>query len=192
MTDFNYDSYCGIYCGACDIMMTYKTGNSYRLALFWNEATVKSLQKGLGLKYDESQPFKIECHGCKSDLQFVNCRVCKIRDCAVSRKIEHCIDCENYPCNLTAGMKKNEFSLPHTKENHPNMMTIKQAGVDQWLSEQAKKWKCPECTTNFSWYTSSCTNCGSNLDKYSFKFTSFHFILMKIEIFLIPYLHRNK
>jgi hypothetical protein len=42
--NFNYDSYCGIYCGACDIMMTYKTGRKHKLATFWDESTVRTFQ----------------------------------------------------------------------------------------------------------------------------------------------------
>jgi len=192
MAEFNLDSYCGIYCGACDIMMSYKTGKKQKLASFWNEATVKSLQKGLGLSYDDNQAFTFECHGCKSDQIFINCRVCRIRDCAINRKMDHCIDCEKYPCDLTAGMKKNEFSLPHIKDNHSNMVTIKKSGTDQWLSEQEKKWKCPECDTNFSWYSARCNKCGKNLNEYSFKFKNIYFILMKIGIFLFPYTQRKK
>lgn len=191
MTDFNYDSYCGIYCGACDIMMSGKTGNNSKLTTFWNEATVKSLHKGLGLPYDDNQPFKSECYGCKSDMQFINCRVCKIRDCARNREIEHCIDCDQYPCDQISGMKKNEFSLPHIKDNYPNMLTIKESGTDHWLSEQSAKWKCPECGSDFSWYSSKCYTCSRDLSRYTNKITIFHFLLLKIRIRIFAFAHRK-
>lgn len=59
MDSFNYDSYCGIYCGACDIMMTYKTGCQHRLASFWNESTVKTFHNKLGITYDPNKPFTV-------------------------------------------------------------------------------------------------------------------------------------
>ena len=81
MDSFNYDCYCGIYCGACDILMTYKTGYKHRPASFWNESTVKTLHNKLGLYYDKNRPFTTKCNGCKSDTLFVNCAVCEIRKC---------------------------------------------------------------------------------------------------------------
>ena len=192
MSDFNYDSYCGIYCGACDIMMSCKTGNKYKLASFWNEATVKSLHKGLGLKYDDNQPFKTECRGCKSDMQFINCRVCKIRECAINRGIEHCIDCDKYPCDQISGMKKNEIILPHIKDNHSNMITIKEFGTNQWLSEQSTKWKCPDCGMDYAWYSSKCFTCGKDLRKHAHKLTFFHLLLLKIGIYLLSHRKTSK
>ena len=190
MDDFNYDSYCGIYCGACDIMMSYKTGKKHRLALLWNEKTVKSLHKGLGLKYDDSKPFKLECHGCKSDQLFVNCSVCKIRECARQKGIEHCIDCDHYPCDQTLAMKKNVSLLQHVEENHSNMVTIQAVGVDQWLSNQQNRWKCPQCKTSFSWYSDKCNSCGTNLRKYTYRFSFIQFLLLRFGIYLAS--HRKK
>jgi len=191
MEDFNHDSYCGIYCGACNIMNSYKTGKKKPLALFWNEKTVKSLHKGLGLKYDDSKPFTHECHGCKSGQLFVNCSVCKKRECAISRNIAHCIDCSDYPCDEIRSMQKNAFVLPHVKDNHPNMASIKSVGVDQWLMDQQKRWKCPKCNTNFSWYSAKCDSCGTNLRKYTWRFSIIRSQLLRFGIYLASHSHRE-
>ena len=192
MEDFNDDSYCGIYCGACDIMNSYQTGKKQPLALFWNEKTVKSLHKGLGLKYDDSKPFTLECHGCKSGQLFVNCRVCKKRECAISRNLAHCIDCSDYPCDEIRSMQKNAFVLPHVKDNHTNMASIKSVGVEQWLKDQQNRWKCPKCNTGFSWYTSKCNSCGSNLRKYTWRFSSFRLQLLRFGIYLASHSRKEK
>jgi len=183
--DFNLDSYCGIYCGACDIMISYKTGKKQRLASVWNENTVKLLHKGLGLKYDESKPFTQECHGCKSGQLFVNCSVCKKRECAISRNVAHCIDCTDYPCDEIRAMQKNASVLPHAKANHANMEAIKTVGVRQWLSDQQNRWKCPKCNMSFSWYSSACNSCGTDLRKYTYRFSFIQFLLLRFGIYMI-------
>jgi rubrerythrin len=77
-------------------------------------------------------------------------------------------------------MKKTiEFILPHIKDNHANLAAVKEKGADQWLSEQEKKWKCPECNTPFAWYSKKCLNCGKDLKKYTFRFSFFKAKLLK-------------
>lgn len=150
MSNYKYDTYCGLYCGACDVLMAYKNGYQDKIAPHLNV-----------------EPSQIKCHGCKTDTLFINCKNCKIRNCAINRNMEHCIDCDDFPCNLYNGLQdfSNQFKLPHLKIISKNLMTIKNIGVNQWLSEQDKQWKCPECQTNFSWYTANCTNCGKDLEK---------------------------
>jgi len=81
--------------------MTYKTGAKSKLASFWNEKTVKSFQKKIGIHYDENKPFTYKCNGCKGDTQFINCSVCQIRGCAISNKVDHCIDCSENLINTS-------------------------------------------------------------------------------------------
>ncbi|WP_366946827.1 DUF3795 domain-containing protein [Desulfosporosinus nitroreducens] len=38
-----------------------------------------------------------KCDGCKSNNLFINCKHCKIRACAINRKVEHCNECNQYP-----------------------------------------------------------------------------------------------
>jgi hypothetical protein len=191
MSSSGCDSYCGIYCGACDIRLTYETGKTRKLALFWNESTVKSFQNKLGLKYDTNKPFTYKCNGCKSDSLFVNCAVCKIRECAINSHVNHCIDCEKYPCNLIIDSRKIGSLLPHIKGNRSNMERIRNVGVDHWLSEQEKRWKCPECGTGFSWYTNSCTQCGKDLKQYSFRFSIINSLIMKLVIQMLRAEHKQ-
>lgn len=151
MSNYNHDSYCGLYCGACDILLAYKKGYQDKVASFLNV-----------------EPSQIKCHGCKTDTLFINCQNCKIRNCAINRNMEHCNDCNDYPCNIFNELIhdfSNQFKLPHLKIIPKNLLTIKNIGVNPWLSEQEKQWKCPECQTSFSWYTPNCTNCGKDLEK---------------------------
>ena len=166
MSNFNYDTYCGIYCGACSILRAYKTGNKDNFASYWTKSTLKDFLKGQGVSIAEGEDLSLKCHGCKTDTIFINCKYCKIRTCAISKKVEHCNDCEQYPCNLLNNTLLNEEiqkQLPHLKAALDNLNTIKNAGVNNWLEQQEKQWKCPECDTTSSWYTFSCPSCGKDL-----------------------------
>ena len=184
MKNNSYDSYCGIYCGACDIMMAGRTGGKYRLASFWNGKNIRRYQKTLGIEYDSEQPVSLKCNGCKSDTLFVNCASCRIRTCAIDKKVDHCLDCASYPCNLIVEFNKAGSLLPHVKNNHDNMKRIQDSGIKTWLSEQAERWRCPDCNTEFSWYTNKCKNCGKNLKEYSYKFSFIQALILKLGIFL--------
>lgn len=182
MTDFNYDSYCGIYCGACDIHRAYKTGHKDNFASVWSEPVLTAFQKARGNTGLTSESLQLRCHGCKSDTVFINCSTCKIRSCAVSRKIEHCIDCKEYPCALHVEMRKGAALLPHLKNNLPNLEAIQKAGVRRWLAEQEKRWECPQCHTSFAWYSSKCRTCGKNLAGLSCKFSLAKALILKLGI----------
>lgn len=154
MSDFKGDTYCGIYCGACSVLMAQKTGHKDKIFSIFNE-----------------EPPQIECLGCKSDqVLWNNCRNCEIRKCAKTKEIDHCaLDCADFPCiNWSEGNghpKEVTDQLPHLKIMRKNLKTIKCVGVAQWLVEQEKLWKCPECNTSFAWYTLKCINCGADLEK---------------------------
>lgn len=184
MKDSNYDSYCGIYCGACDIMMAGRTGKKFRLASFWSSKNIKRYQKSLGVEYDSAKPVSYRCGGCKSDNLFVNCASCNIRKCAVAEKVDHCIDCGSYPCDLISALDKAAPLLPHVRMNCANLMTIREKGSDVWISEQEERWRCPDCKTVFSWYSKECGNCGKNLKEFTYRFSFFQALILKIGIIL--------
>lgn len=189
MKHVNYDSYCGIYCGACDIMMAYQTGQKTAFASFWKESTVKAIHKSLGIPYDDTKSFNLECHGCKTESLFVNCQCCKIRSCAIGRKVDHCGDCGDYPCVLFSEWLKMQLFLPHLKQVPVNLERIKTTGVNRWLSEEGEKWKCPGCRAGFAWYSSKCGACGHDLTPYTSRFNLLRSLVMKIGLGVSSLLH---
>jgi hypothetical protein len=191
MNYFNYDSYCGIYCGACDIMKAYQTGRKTAFASFWKESTVKAIQRSLGIEYDETKPLELACHGCKSGSLFTNCRICKIRTCAMEKKVDHCVDCGDYPCAMFSEWLKMKVLLPHLKQVPGNLESIKKTGVNRWLTEQEKKWECPECRTGFAWYSSKCGNCGHDLKQYTSRFNIVRSGLMRLCLQVSSFMHRS-
>ena len=156
MSDFNYDSYCGMYCGACSIMKAYQTGVKDPFATFWND------EAGAELK----------CHGCKTDkvfegcADFGGCSTCHIRACAREKRVERCLNCSDFPCAILKPTNESQImldKLPHMSTIAINMQTIHSKGISRFLEEQAAQWKCPDCQTDYTWYATHCSKCGKDL-----------------------------
>jgi hypothetical protein len=74
---FRFDSFCGLYCGACETLIANM------------ENKVNELAKNLGRTSED-----VTCHGCKTTVNSVYCRKCELKRCAKDRKIEFCCECE--------------------------------------------------------------------------------------------------
>lgn len=179
MCKHNYDSYCGLYCGACDILVADKTGHKGQFAHFWNKSVLRKFLNIQEIGYTE-EDLEFKCNGCKSDEVFINCRPCAMRNCAKMKGVEHCTECSDYPCKTWLLLKKGEKVLKHLGDKQSNLKTIKEKGVDFWLAEQEKRWQCPECGTNFAWYSTHCRNCGKKIGENAFKFTWVNALLFKM------------
>lgn len=165
MNEFRYDTYCGLYCGACDILNAYRNGRQEELTLKYNQKM--SLLASL-FQVPPSQlhvlPSQIKCRGCKNEEVFVNCGGCPIRNCARGRGLEYCIECREFPCELRKQLRHAEEILPQTKTELKNLNTIKEKGLDFWLKEQEQLWKCPRCQASFTWWAEKCSGCGKELE----------------------------
>jgi hypothetical protein len=164
MEKFRHDSYCGLYCGACDVLATYKKFTGQGRIAEWADLPVE-FSKNLPW----SKKSEIICHGCKSDTVFIGCSKCLIRKCAKEKmNVELCIDCKKYPCFKIKLMnllrKLMDKKLPHVKSVFKNQIYIKEKGNAAWLKEQEQAWQCPHCETDFTWYTKICSNCGRELE----------------------------
>jgi hypothetical protein len=142
-----FDTYCGIYCGACSILVHGETRRADGFV-----ACCKGVPES-----------EIACGGCKSDSVYPGCRTCKMRDCAVQRGVAHCCDCKDYPCKMYKQWQSARRVLPHIGESPGSLEAVRRDGVDAWLYAQQKRWSCPQCGTRFSWYSTECSQCGRSL-----------------------------
>lgn len=155
MNHRRYDSYCGIYCGACEIMNAETSQDKMRIAQIWEGVF-------------EASPEQMDCSGCKTDRLFFNCEQCRMRPCAQSRGVECCIECEDYPCDYYQQGKIMVERLPCLKHMNAiirNLRYIRDHGVEQWLADQRTIWGCPGCGTPFTWYAEECRYCGRDLKR---------------------------
>jgi ribosomal protein L40E len=144
--DVRSDAYCGLYCGACEIINAETEPEKERVAKMWG-STVE----------------QVNCTGCKTDTLFIYCGSCKIRTCAMQKGVEFCFECDDYPCGIYEEGKAYLKQLPHLKAAAVNQNFIKENGLEKWFDDQKAKWACPECGTRFAWYTQECKKCGTDL-----------------------------
>jgi hypothetical protein len=186
MSERSVDSYCGLFCGACDIRLAGETGRKSRFAAFWDEGTLRRFRERQGTPIVSPEQLRLRCSGCKSDDVFVNCGACQLRACARERLVAHCSDCGEYPCALYEGFRKAASILPHTACCADNLEAIRAAGVARWTADQEERWHCPECGAPFSWYAEACGSCGRNLGDRAFRFSAVRAFVMKLAIRFLP------
>jgi hypothetical protein len=143
-----YDAYCGLYCGGCTAFLATKENNVATLAREWN--------------MEEND---VKCLGCKSQTTAKFCTVCPLKECARDKGLEFCGECREYPCQKLEGFRNAE-KFPYHSEVYDNLAEIKKQGLQNWLKHMKKRWSCPSCGKEFSWYTQPCPSCGQKLDSY--------------------------
>jgi len=126
---------CGVYCGACP---------SY---------------------------YKGTCYGCGSDdrtQKRTSKWGCKIRRCCVyEHKFASCSQCSELSCTLITRLQKSHLGdkkFRYREEIVDNLIKIKEIGKINWLKEQQRKYKCPECGESIVFYSYKCVNCGYKMD----------------------------
>ncbi len=139
-----YDSYCGLFCGACPIMVANAKGNLEEKAKAW-----------------DMDPKDLVCTGCKTRTLAAYCEDCVMRLCARDRELDSCVECEDYPCNSFETFQRDRF--PHHTLIVNNLAEICKVGAETWVAEQKKRWSCPKCGEQFTWYEDECAKCGEKL-----------------------------
>jgi hypothetical protein len=139
-----HDSYCGLYCGACPILVANVKGEVAAKAAAW-----------------ELPAENIVCYGCKAKVIAGICADCVMRLCAQDRGFDFCVECDDYPCGSVQTFQRDRF--PHHTLITLNLEAIRDRGVDAWLEEQKKRWSCPACGTAFTWYEEECQECRGKL-----------------------------
>jgi predicted RNA-binding Zn-ribbon protein involved in translation (DUF1610 family) len=139
---FRYDTYCGLYCGACAILLANERDEVEKKAKEW-----------------KMKPEELKCHGCKTETIASFCVTRDIRKCAEKKKIHFCFQCEEYPCDLLVGFKNDKH--PYHSVVLTNLDSIREKGIAEWSDEQEVRWSCTGCGTKLSWYDRTCRKCGN-------------------------------
>ncbi len=135
--DFVLHAYCGLYCGACPILLSTRAGIS-------TEA----------------------CHGCKSEQPTGSCAVCSIKACAQRLGYAFCNQCPEYErCERINAVLK-DANWPYQQAAAHNLESIRQLGISAWLEAQAQRWRCTSCGAAHSWWDETCPRCGQATTSY--------------------------
>jgi hypothetical protein len=140
--DYRYDSYCGLYCGACPVLVANEKGTVDELA-----------------KKNEMDPADVVCGGCKSDTPASFCTDCVFVPCAREKGVEFCVDCGEYPCKDLTSFWEDKWA--HHSAVIKNLDRLKEIGLEAWLAEQDARWRCGACGARFDWYDEKCPDCGA-------------------------------
>ncbi len=120
--DYVLHAYCGLYCGACPIMLSTKAGTGTD-----------------------------RCYSCKSEQPTGYCAACGIRACARCRGHEFCGECSEYgACELMQNFLT-DAKWPYQQIVKGNLRSIQQDGLTHWLEAQAQRWTCASCGAAHSW-----------------------------------------
>ena len=141
---YRYDAVCGLYCGACGTVLADKNGSVEALAKEWGR-----------------EPEQLVCHGCKTHVNASFCQDCGFKSCVKSKGIEHCFECEEFPCSMLTDFRNDQAA--HHSVVVRNSETMREQGVTRWLEDQRKRWTCSGCGASFSWYDKTCKACGAAL-----------------------------
>ena len=135
--EFVHDGYCGLFCGACPIMLGSKAGT-------------------------ESD----QCFGCKSTKPAGHCITCGIKLCAQEKGYSFCYECSELGnCEKMIGFMADP-KWPYHQAVLSNFDAIRQNGTNQWLVEQDIRWRCKKCNTPHSWWDEKCKECGEPVSSY--------------------------
>ena len=137
---------CGIYCPECSFRVAYETQNRAHLT-------------PMPAKFDKFKGMELEqfnCAGCISENKFADC---KMKQCVTARKLQHCGQCDEFPCELINNFAND--GLPHHKKAKENLEYVRKHGLDKFFEEIEKRIHCA-CGEKLSWYVTKCPACGEN------------------------------
>jgi|ADurb_Ile_03_Slu_FD_contig_21_1971355_length_2622_multi_5_in_0_out_0_1 hypothetical protein len=141
---YQYDTYCGLYCGACTIKKANEDGTLNELAREWEE-----------------DPNSLVCEGCKGKVTCHYCIGCPIQLCNREKGLEHCGQCPDFPCERLRAFDADKYA--HHTGVIRNLVAKREISTEEWLEGQAKRWRCEKCGARFTWYDEFCLNCGAPL-----------------------------
>lgn len=138
---------CGLYCGACGVMVAYRDQN-------------EKLKRILADTYG-TRPDDVVCHGCMSDVRFKYCQTCNIRSCVLQKGYEGCYQCNEFPCEYIS-----EFPDPLGRRVMLRAVPEwKYLGTEKWVEAEERRYSCPSCGAKVLRGSSRCRVCKTSLNQ---------------------------
>lgn len=81
----------------------------------------------------------------------------------MDKGITHCARCSGFPCQTI--IEFNNDDILHHSEVLDNVHRQQEIGIDAWLDEQEKRWRCQACGCIIDWYDTKCPQCTATLPK---------------------------
>lgn len=156
---------CGIFCGACAIYIADRN----------NSSKFKSMIAALWRK----KPEEIGCLGCmQSDPPrrlYGFCQECPIRECAKTKALYSCHQCDEWPCSMMNG----EFGdrLPSSVKASVKRVMLRsipswrqkvaalgdEQGSEEWARAECERYHCPKCGEPLYRSAQQCHGCRTDV-----------------------------
>jgi hypothetical protein len=98
-----------------------------------------------------------QCSGCRE-----RNKVCAFikRDCALLKKntIDFCFECKTFPCNNVKRMDK-KYTERYNMSFIANLLFIKEKGINKFIQNQKRKYKCSGCGDMVCIHNNICYTC---------------------------------
>jgi hypothetical protein len=104
------------------------------------------------------------CHGCNGDDQQKPqyCVRCRIKQCPELRR-QHatfCGECEAFPCTRIKNLDK-RYRTKYGMNMIDNLRTIEKLGIEKFIRQEQRRWKCSHCGNLVSVHRPACLSCGA-------------------------------
>jgi len=97
------------------------------------------------------------CAGCRPRSK--NCAFIKKHCSKLSRgEVAFCFECSSFPCDRLKALDS-RYKVRYRMSMIDNSVFIKEYGMQNFLAEQEKTWKCPNCGELISCHNGLCFNC---------------------------------
>lgn len=135
-------AYCGLYCEQCCFKVTH------------DERDARHLEHS-PYSFSPDRFSECACAGCKTDN---NCGPCNMRTCAIEKDLDHCANCDTFPCAHILRFERDD--RPHHTTAIENLRAIRRLGTERWYAQIiAPTLNCAVCGQRQSWYfTCPCTH----------------------------------
>ena len=156
----DFASPCGLYCGVCAIYIAHRDNNQKLKEGLVRLYQGKTSGKGTLPNSENLTTEDIQCNGCLSDVRFMHCQQCDIRECAQEMGYNGCHECDEFPCkhidnfSMTVGKKVILRAVAHRRK----------AGTEKWIQDEETRYICPECGNKVFRSVIKCNQCKTDLD----------------------------
>lgn len=144
---------CGLYCGTCPNYLAYHENDSEQL---------QKISQAMGIPIDE-----IHCDGCLSDKVMPNCVECRhgFRTCARDKKVTWCFQCPEFPCQRLKDFTSVHIvnGISHHAHVIDDLQYMKEHGIEQWVQNQERLRRCPQCGKRLYWFAHQCPKCDTQI-----------------------------
>lgn len=113
------------------------------------------------LAYSHDLPKKtgkiIHCIGCRARNK--KCAFLK-RDCAIlsENRVDFCYECETFPCDRLKRLSE-RYRTKYSMSFIENLNLIKEKGLEEFIRDQSRKYKCPQCGDLICIHNGKCYSC---------------------------------